>query len=507
MRSIRQSRLIWCLMLMLGLVAFLFVGGCGSDDDDDQMSQTDQQTEMPPDMTREPAVTRADVVTTNADIAFAGYSDALATVEELKRAVDTFVGSPNMANLDATKSAWIKAREAYQPTELYRLRITPGPIDALKDDGTMGEDGDGPEARINGWPLGEGFIDYVAERAPGVGKGDVNDGPETPESLTVMGAPDPNIISDTSVTIDKATLKGFVEFGDDERNLATGYHAIEFLLWGQDLNMDETMWTGAPRDNTPGNRPVSDYLQDSGCTSGPNPADAQVCMRRAMYLQVVTDLLVDDLRLLVDAWNPDGNPRGVVNYYEMFVGAPDAAVRKIVSGMGRMGFGELAGERINIARTDDSQEDEHSCFSDNTHRDIFLNVAGIQMMYLGDYDLNDYTLVSIAGTREFQGPGIYDLVKELDSQLAEDLKDAIQRSLDLAQDISDLAEDDMRPFDMQIQGDEKNGVIRNLVISLVDQTELLDDVVVLLGLNITTDQLREDTEEEVVNPVIVPDPA
>ena len=499
MRSFRQSRLIWCLMFVLGIGLVVLGGGCGGSDDDDG--------EEPPGPMLPAGLSDSTVemaVAGNASIAFSAYTDALNTANELKSAVGTFVGTPNMANLDAAKSAWLEAREAYQPTELYRLRITPGPIDALNDVGTIGEDGDGPEARINGWPLGEAFIDYVA-----TGPVDGDDGPENDQSLTGMDAPNPNIISDTSVTIDKETLKGFVEFGDDERNLATGYHAIEFLLWGQDLNMDETMWTGAARDNTPGNRPVSDYQQDIGCTSGPDPADAQICMRRTMYLQVVTELLVDDLQLLVDAWNPDGNPRGVVNYHAMFVGDHYEAVKKIVSGMGRMGFGELAGERINIARTDDSQEDEHSCFSDNTHRDIFLNVAGIQMMYLGDYDLNSYTLVDIAGTMIVQGPGIYDLVMELDSQLAEDLKTAIEKSLGLAEDISDLAEDEMdpRPFDMQIQGPEKNGVIRDLVISLVEQTELLDRVVVLLGLDVTEEQLREDTEEDVVDPEVVPDPA
>ena len=370
MRSFRQSRLIWCLMFVLGIGLVVLGGGCGGSDDDDG--------EEPPGPMLPAGLSDSTVemaVAGNASIAFSAYTDALNTANELKSAVGTFVGTPNMANLDAAKSAWLEAREAYQPTELYRLRITPGPIDALNDVGTIGEDGDGPEARINGWPLGEAFIDYVA-----TGPVDGDDGPENDQSLTGMDAPNPNIISDTSVTIDKETLKG---------------------------------------------------------------------------------------------------------------------------------FGELAGERINIARTDDSQEDEHSCFSDNTHRDIFLNVAGIQMMYLGDYDLNSYTLVDIAGTMIVQGPGIYDLVMELDSQLAEDLKTAIEKSLGLAEDISDLAEDEMdpRPFDMQIQGPEKNGVIRDLVISLVEQTELLDRVVVLLGLDVTEEQLREDTEEDVVDPEVVPDPA
>ena len=497
MRSFRQSRLIWCLIFLLGLGFFIFVGGCGSDDDDEETSTQ--------------PVDRADVARTNAEIAYAGYSDALSTAMDLKDAINTFVSTPNMDTFGDAKDAWLRSREAYQPTELYRLRILPGPIDALKDDGKLGEDGDGPEARINGWPLGEAFIDYVAYDNPGDTSDNVDgdDGPESAESLDEPGAPMDNIIADTNLTIDKETLKGFVEFGDDERNLATGYHAIEFLLWGQDLNENETMWTtDAERDDTPGQRPVSDYYQNDMCTNGPDPADARICTRRATYLQVVTELLVDDLQLLVDAWNPQGNTSGVDNYHQMFVNGPadgsgEDPITKIVSGMGRMGFGELAGERINIAREDDSQEDEHSCFSDNTHRDIFLNVAGIQIMYLGVYDLNQYALDDhqFDDTRSVQGAGIYDLVKEQDSALAENLKTAIQRSLDLAQDMSDLAErgTDRRPFDVQIQGSEKLGVIKDLIVSLTKQTELLDDVVVLLDLQISGDDLRQDTEEDLDN--------
>ena len=479
MCSFRQSRLMWCLIFLLGLGVFVFVGGCGSGDDDEEAQEPT------------PTIDRAGVVRTNADIAFAGYNDSLSTAMALQQAVDDFVAHPTNGTLQAARDAWLRAREAYQPTELYRLRIGPGPIDTLKDDGTLGEDGDGPEARINGWPLGEAFIDYVAEVAPELNEEDVLhdvvDGPDSAGSLDEPGAPMGNIIADTDMTIDKDTLKEFVEFGDDERNLATGYHAIEFLLWGQDLNARETMWTGADRDNTPGHRPVSDYSQDADCTSGEgNSRPAMICMRRAMYLQVVTELLIDDLQLLVHAWNPGGNNAGVVDYYAWYtdLSRTDVAIKKIMSGMGRMGYGELAGERINIAFRINSQEDEHSCFSDNTHRDIYLNVLGIQNMYLGNYAFEGEMI---------DGLGIYDVVKEADSDLAEELDMAIQTSLDLAEDISDLAEAGT-PFDVQIQ--EMNETIRLLIIALRDQVGILVRAGEALGIDINEGDLQQDTEED-----------
>ena len=72
------------------------------------------------------------------------------------------------------------------------------------------------------------------------------------------------------------------EAGDIEANVATGYHAIEFLLWGQDLN-----GTGPGA----GKRPATDYRR-ANCTGGN-------CDRRAAYLKAATDLLVSDLEEMV----------------------------------------------------------------------------------------------------------------------------------------------------------------------------------------------------------------
>ena len=480
MRSFRQSRLIWCSIFLLGIGVVMLAGGCGgSDDDDDQ-----------PD----PMVSRADVVKYNAMIAFSGYSDALSTAMDLQDAVNTFVDTPGMMTFGAAKDAWLRAREAYQPTEVYRFRL--GPIDTLNDMGEIGDDGDGPEARINGWPLGEAFIDYVAEG--------MTDGDDGPSRVGSTGLITPNIIADTTNVdmITKDVLKGYVEHGDDERNLATGYHAIEFLLWGQDLNRMETMWSAAARDNSAGQRPVSDYVQndqqlDGTCTSGPTEHDDhEICQRRAMYLKEVTALLVDDLQLLVDAWNPDGNDNDVVNYYEWFTDEQRTtlALSKIVEGMGRMAFGELAGERITIALLTGDQEEEHSCFSDNTHRDIFLNVVGLQNMYLGDYNLEDDALMEyMFDTDPVSGPGIYDLLKEADSALAERLKTAIMDAVEKAKVISDLAESEM-PFDLQIEdrNDPEILALLSALNAVIDPLETAKDV-----LDIETGDLLQDTCETV----------
>ena len=481
MRSIRQSRLIWCLLFLLGVVTFLFVGGCGSGDDDD-----DQGSGQP----TPAAVTAADVVKTNADIAFASYSDALDTAMELQGAVDAFVANPTETTFDAAKDAWRKAREAYQPTEVYRFR--PGPIEDLTDDGTMME-GEGPEARINGWPLGEALVDYVATGTP-----DGNPGGADSYGPMGLGPVYPaNIVSDTVniPTINRDAIIDIVELGD-ESGIGTGYHAVEFMLWGQDLNGGETMWT-SPRDGTAGQRPVSDYYQDNRCTSGPISAAAEICMRRAMYLKTATDLLVEDLQAIVDAWDPSDSG----SFYHTYVADPGTALARILESMARMAFGELAGERMNIALLDNSQEDEHSCFSDNTHRDIFLNVVGVKYQYLGEYDLPAYALdefmfddtMMITG----RGQGIYDLLKEEGhSTEAEALKTAIGNAVDLAMVIDTKARAGT-PFDQQIEDMSHHADVSAVISALGRVVLAIEDAIEALGIDIDSDDLLQDTCEEI----------
>ena len=418
-------------------------------------------------------VSREDVVRTNANIAYAAYGDSLLTALTLRGKLRDLVAAPTEENLAAAKSAWLAAREPYGQTEVYRFRV--GPIDALREDGTLGEDGDGPEGAINAWPLGEGLIDYVANNVDG------NDGPEIASSVAGISG---SIIEDTSgfPTIDASVVAANFELGGDERNVSSGYHAIEFLLWGQDLNADGS--GGGRRDATPGQRPVSDYSIVPGeCTSGTNPASDEICTRRGQYLLAAADLLIDDLSSVVDAWNPNDEE----SHYASFVAGGDASLAKILEGMGRMGFGELAGERMNIALLTNSQEDEHSCFSDNTHRDIFLNAKGIQNAFDGSYVRLDGDVLDGAGVDEL-------LVSEGMPELANEMRAALEDTMAKV-GVIDLVAKAGEPFDNQIQRGINEPNVSAAIRALSQQTMTLETVISMLG--VTTGDLRQDTEEDI----------
>ncbi|PRQ06792.1 imelysin family protein [Enhygromyxa salina] len=343
-----------------------------------------------------------------ASVVAANYADARSSAMDLHHAVTELVASPSEANLDAARQAWLTSRESYGQSEAFRFYD--GPID---------EPSAGPEGQLNAWPMDEAYVDYVE------------------------GMPDAGIINDpTSYPEINAELLIELNEQGGETNISAGYHAIEFLLWGQDLS-----------ESGPGERPWTDFD-----ASGAGTASNQD--RRGAYLIAAADLLIADLDGLIAAWDPTSGD----NYRASFLdAAPDEIVRRMLLGIGSLSGAELAGERIEVALATQDQEDEHSCFSDNTHRDIIVDVLGIQNVYLGEYPGAE------------AGPGLYDLVAARDQDLADRLADDIQASLAAAEAIP-------VPFDRAIIDDRE--AVQATVDALRRQTDTIVEVAALFDINL-----------------------
>jgi len=353
---------------------------------------------------------KQDVAATYADIVFASYQDAYTSAVELQSAIDAFLDAPSEDTLQAAREAWLAAREPYGQTEAFRFYG--GPID----------DADGPEGLINAWPLDEVYIDYVD------------------------GDPDSGIIQNTTdyPDLDAELLESLNESGAEE-NISVGYHAVEFLLWGQDLSTDG-----------PGARPYTDY------TTAPNAE------RRAAYLRLVTDRLVEHLDYLVSEWDPTGEGNFRADFLAL---PPDDAVRDILTGIGVLSKSELAGERIFTAYDNRDQEDEHSCFSDNTHRDIVNNFNGIRNVYTGHYVRVDGSVV--------EGTGLEQVIAAADP----DLNAAVLETLTNA---DTLVNSIPAPFDQAIVSDDSRPIVLDAVFALMDLGDLFAESASSLGLTINT---------------------
>lgn len=340
------------ILTALSLAATVSLTGCGSNSSDNTSSSVS-------------TAQKAAVLTTYADIAKANYADALSDAQALQTAINTFATTPNQTNMDAAKNAWLTARESYGTTEAFRL--SNGPIDS-EDAGFMQTWG-APEGQLNAWPLDENMIDYTTAADGNTTSGNIID-------TVGVFTPSGDEAEEVDVTnITKEALAALNENGGDA-NVATGYHAIEFLLWGQDQDyanfITDAVTNGA---TVAGQRPLTDF------TSAAN-AD-----RRLAYLQAAADLIVDDLQSMVNAWTA-----GSGSYREALLGTgtnainADEALTQIFAGLGVFIKSELANERMAVAALTPSEEDEHSCFSDNTHRDITLNYKGFKNIIKGEYD-------------------------------------------------------------------------------------------------------------------------
>lgn len=380
------------------------------------------------------ATDAAAVVKHYAELGHAKFEDALITAKALDAAIDAFLASPSEETLKAARAAWTKARVPYQQTEAYRFG------NPVVDDW---------EGKVNAWPLDEGLIDYVAQSY----------GTESDENeqyvLNVIANPKFSIggkeIDATKITPEllEGTLQ---EAGETEANVATGYHAIEFLLWGQDLN-----GTGPGA----GNRAYTDY-DLKNCTNGH-------CDRRAAYLKAASSLLVSDLDYMVKQWTPEGEA------YKAAIADPAKGLSAMLTGMGSLSYGELAGERMKLGLLLHDPEEEHDCFSDNTFNSHLNDAIGIQGVYTGQY-------VRVDGTK-LEGPSLSDVVKEKDAALDKELTGKLEATVAAMQAMAKRGET-VEAYDQMI-GDgnaEGNAVVQAAIDGLVDQTKSIERAIAALNL-------------------------
>jgi putative iron-regulated protein len=368
--------------------------------------------EGPTDTSDPNANLKAEIVSNYADMVYASYEDSYDLAVVLDQKIDAFIASPSALTLADAKQAWLDAREPYGQTEVYRFYG--GAID----------DGDGPEPFLNSWPLDEAYIDYV------------------------IGNSTSGIINNTAgyPSISESLLLSLNQSGAEE-NVALGFHAIEFLLWGQDTS-----------DNNAGLRQHTDYLTTGGTAA--NQA------RRAQYLSIASDVLVAFLFDLKEEWSSSASG----NYRSEFLALDkNEAIRKMMVGMAILSKNELAGERMYVAYDNQDQEDEHSCFSDNTHRDIILNAKGIHNVYIGTYQRVDGSFVT--------GSSIEDLAAilspTLNTQVLTSLSDADTKCGSI-----------YVPFDQAIVLPAERVIVLDAVTHLQSQGDLIVQLAAAMGYTI-----------------------
>lgn len=377
------------------------------------------------------------VITTYANVAEAMYTDSLNTAKALQTAIEAFLAKPTDDTLKAARTAWKAARVPYQQTEGFRFG------NSIVDDW---------EGRVNAWPLDEGLIDYVDKSY-----GDTSD--ENPAFTANIIANKEIQVGKDKVDASKITvdvIKSLQEAGGVESNVAIGYHAIEFLLWGQDLN---------GTDKGAGDRKATDF-DTANCTNAN-------CDRRRDYLKAATELLVADLEEIVAAWGKDGDARKDVTGKDANDG-----LATILTGIGSLSYGELAGERIKLGLILHDPEEEHDCFSDNTHNSHFYDEQGMIAIYKGSYKGTDGKVT--------EGASLAAYAKEKAPKEAAAVDAAFAKADAALTVLKKRADGGTEAYDQMIgEGNaEGNKVVQDVVDGLVGQARAVEALVAALGLKI-----------------------
>ena len=379
------------------------------------------------------------LVGTYTNIATKNYSDALKDAVTLRFQIDAFASNPTDANLAKAKKAWLASRESYGQTEIFRL--SNGPIDA--EEGWIAEAYGSLEGQLNAWPLDENMIDYTTDASGVRTSGNIID---------TKGSFNPGGEDSSAVNIKKITVKALTALNENggDANVATGYHAVEFILWGQDQDYSNFIKDGITSgDLAAGQRPLSDFTTDKGAK------------RRLAFLKAASEKIVQDLSVVSSAWANNGTYAQALNAK---LSGDDAnknidrktALTQIFAGMGVFIKSELANERIAVAVLTPSEEDEHSCFSDNTHRDIAQNYQGFKNILTGTYEGNSY------------GKAPIDALDAATRAKVDTLMSSIEAKIESINIIAETS----RHFDKQIRANDPQSIV---IVKLKNEMRKLGD--------------------------------
>ena len=419
---------------------------------------------------------KKEVVKTNSvleaysNIALANYSDSLKDAQALKVAIDTFAKNPTAENLKHAKIAWLVSRESYGQTEIFRLAN--GPVDAEK--GWVSETYGAKEGQINAWPLDENMIDYTIDAEGKKTSGNIID---------TIGKFNPGGEESKEVDITKITVDAITDLNENggDANVASGYHAIEFLLWGQDQDYSNFLKDGITNGAlVSGIRPLKDFTTDKNAA------------RRLAYLQVASEKLVEDLTVIKSAWEKEIS--GTKGLYQAALKGElkgenaskniesSEALKQIIAGMGVFVKSELANERIAVAVLTPSEEDEHSCFSDNTHRDIVNNYQGFKNILTDTYDGKKF------------GKSLLDSVDKESKTRIENLMATIEKKMASVDEVARTKEH----FDYQIKPESAQSKV---IVKLKNELRKLGDEMVYVAkankIDLSTDDVTDPEETKI----------
>ncbi|MCF6326443.1 MAG: peptidase [Devosiaceae bacterium] len=383
-------------------------------------------------------VTIVDVVNNYADIGLATFQDSLRTAEQLRTAIEDLLNDPNDETLELAQEAWRTARIPFEISEIY-VQANPIVGDWVN--------------RVNAWPIDPDYIDYPGSGAPSADNNSASENIIGSTTITLGG----NTIDVEKITTELISQNLHLPNGDQTK-IASGYQVIEFLLWGNDtLGAEEKdVEDGA------GKRPATDFDLET-CTN-------QNCERRGEYLYAAVNLLIEDLQEMVGNWLATGQARRAL------LADPDMGLSMMISGMGSLALGELAGNRLMRSINVGDQTGEQDRFSNNTNISYLFNARGLIGVYFGEYFTMEDDYIA--------GASMADILEKTNPELDEEFRIALGLTMARMRLMVEYARD-VEAYDLMIApgNEEGNGLILEAVASLIDLTQVIEKFPAAFGVD------------------------
>ena len=383
-------------------------------------------------------VTIIDVVSNYADIGLASFQDSLKTAEQLRTAIEELLNNPTDETLELAREAWRTARIPFEISEIY-MQSNPIVREWAK--------------RVNAWPIDPDYIDYPGSGFSMAGNDNSSPGKNIIASTTITVGE--NTVNVEKITTELISQKLHMPSGDPTK-IASGYQVIEFLLWGNDTSgaEEKDIEDGA------GKRPATDFSIET-CTNGN-------CERRGEYLYATMNLLIEDLQEMVGNWLVTGQARRAL------LADPEQGLAMIVSGMGSLALGELAGNRLMRSINVGDQVAEQDRFSNNTNISYLFNARGLIGVYFGEY----FTMQD----EYIAGASMADILEKNAPELDEEFRVALGFAMARMRLMVEYARD-VEAYDLMIApgNEEGNSLILDAVSSLVDLSRVIEKFPAALG--------------------------
>jgi putative iron-regulated protein len=311
-------------------------------------------------------------------VAYTSLSKASLSAQVMDSKLASFMYHPNPMSQEEVKQAW---RQSYDDF-LYSLVFSYLPIQDPPDWHTQKIAYNDLLLQLDSGDIEGGYIDYIP------------------------GYPFSGIVNDLTLAIDEDSIRSQHGF-TDLTNASLGYHAIEFMFWGQEgkrsahdffpqentapVPMNET-------DESAHNHEVKDTLDDEGSFHIPQNHN-----RRRQYTKLLSDLLQKDLHRIQRRWEPS------TGYYAQLLqqsNTDNTLQAALIAGQ-RLISEELLQKRFQLTSSE---------FSNGSQQDLLALLTGLELWYFPkDEDQQEASL------------GF--LMQQADAKIAEDFIQSLTTSM------------------------------------------------------------------------------